>query len=126
MICFVISEKKKKLFWAGSMGTPFLHRYLGNKCLLVVIFRGFSNFFFTTTGFQLKLLILIESPDIFHWEPAKKIKVGVVLGQYLGQIRSNVVKKVKKQALSIVFFHILNGEYLLHGEKQKNSGCTNT
>ena len=108
------------------MGTPFLHRYLGNKCLLVVIFRGFSNFFFTTTGFQLKLLILIESPDIFHWEPAKKIKVGVVLGQYLGQIRSNVVKKVKKQALSIVFFHILNGEYLLHGEKQKNSGCTNT
>ena len=49
-------------------------------------------------------MILIESPDIFHWEPAKKIKVGVVLGQYLGQIRSNVVKKVKKQALSIVFF----------------------
>ena len=43
----------------------------------------------------------------------------MVLGQYLGQIRSNVMKKVKKQALSIVFFHILNGEYLLHGEKQK-------
>ena len=46
----------------------------------------------------------------------KKIKVAVVLGQNLGQIRSNVVKKVKKQALSICFFHILHGEYLL---KQK-------
>ena len=34
----------------------------------------------------------------------KKIKVGVVLGQNLGQIRSNVVKKVKKQALSLGFF----------------------
>ena len=40
----------------------------------------------------------------------------MVLGQNLGQIRSNVVKKVKKQALSIRFFHILHGEYLL---KQK-------
>ena len=39
----------------------------------------------------------------------------MVLGQNLGQIRSNVVKKVKKQALSI-FFHILHGGYLL---KQK-------
>ena len=42
--------------------------------------------------------------------------MSVVLGQKLGQIRSNVVKKVKKQALSLVFFHILLGEYLL---KQK-------
>ena len=40
----------------------------------------------------------------------------MVLGQNLGQIRPNVVKKVKKQALSISFFHILHGEYLL---KQK-------
>ena len=40
----------------------------------------------------------------------------MVLGQNLGQIRPNVVKKVKKQALSIRFFHILHGEYLL---KQK-------
>ena len=35
----------------------------------------------------------------------------------MGQIRPDVVKKVKKQALSIRgFFHILHGEYLL---KQK-------
>ena len=40
----------------------------------------------------------------------------MVLGQNLGQFRFNVVKKVKKQALSLGFFHILLGEYLL---KQK-------
>ena len=34
----------------------------------------------------------------------------------MGQIRPDVAKKVKKQALSISFFHILHGEYLL---KQK-------
>ena len=39
--------------------------------------------------------------------------MGVVLGQNLGQIRPNVVKKVKKQALSKSFFHILHGEYPL-------------
>ena len=42
--------------------------------------------------------------------------MAVVLGQDLGQIRSNVVKKVKKQFLSLGFFRILLGEYLL---KQK-------
>ena len=40
----------------------------------------------------------------------------MVLGKNLGQIRPNVVKKVKEWALSIAFFHILHGEYLL---KQK-------
>ena len=49
----------------------------------------------TKNGFQLKLLVLIEPHNIFYWKPAKKIKVGVVLGQNLGQIRSNVVKKSK-------------------------------
>ena len=39
----------------------------------------------------------------------KKIKVGVVLGQNLGQNRPNVVKEVKKQSLSIGFLHILRG-----------------
>ena len=38
------------------------------------------------------------------------------LGQNLGQIRPNFMKKVKKKAFSIGFFHILHGEYLL---KQK-------
>ena len=60
---------------------------------------------------------------MFHWKLTKKIKVGVVLGQNVGQIRPNVVKKVKKQALSTGFFHILHGEYLF---KANSSGCTNT
>ena len=47
---------------------------------------------------------MIKSPNIFHWKPEEKIKVGVVLGQDLGQIRSNVVKKVKKLGLSVVTF----------------------
>ena len=34
----------------------------------------------------------------------QKTKVGVVLGQNLGQIRSNVVKKVNKQVISLGFF----------------------
>ena len=37
----------------------------------------------------------------------------MVFGQNLGQIKSNVAKKVKKQALSISFFHILHGKYFL-------------
>ena len=45
-----------------------------------------------------------------------KIKLVVVLGQNLGQIMSNVVKKVKKQARLLVFFQILPEEHLL---KQK-------
>ena len=40
----------------------------------------------------------------------------MVLGQNLGQIMSNVVKKVKKQAISLGFFHILLRDYLLKQE----------
>ena len=40
----------------------------------------------------------------------------MVLGQNLGQIMSNVMKKVKKQAISLGFFHILFGDYLLKQE----------
>ena len=46
----------------------------------------------------------------------KKIKLGVVLVQNLGQIMSNVVKKVKKQAISLGSFHIFLGNYLLKQE----------
>ena len=38
----------------------------------MAIFRDFSKKIFRTIGLQLKLLILIESPNIFHWKPAKK------------------------------------------------------
>ena len=40
----------------------------------------------------------------------------MVLGQNLGQIMSIVVKKVKKQEISLGFFHILLGDYLLKQE----------
>ena len=51
----------------------------------------------------LKLFILIESSNMFHWKPVKKkIKVVVVLGKNLGEIRSNVVKKVKKKKTGII------------------------
>ena len=43
-------------------------------------------------------------------------KVGMGLGQNFNQIRSNVVKKVKKLALSIAFSHILHGQYILKQE----------
>ena len=79
-------------------------------------FWEFQQIFFRTTRFQLKLLQLIESLNIFHWKAAKKVKVGVILGENLGQIKPNDVKKVQKKALSIDFFPILQGEYLL---KQK-------
>ena len=42
--------------------------------------------------------------------------MGVVLGQSLSQIRSSVVKKVKKLALSIGFSHILHKDYVLKQE----------
>ena len=117
---FISAKKIVFLFWACCMGTPFLHK-LGQK---MVFFRSFSNFFFRTTRFQLKLLILIESFNIFHQKPAKKIKVGVVLGQNLGQIKPNIVKKVKKWALSIVSFFIFYMGNTFN--KAESSGCTNT
>ena len=40
----------------------------------------------------------------------------MVLGQNLGQIMSSVMKKVKKHAISLGFFHILLGDYLLKQE----------
>ena len=45
----------------------------------------------------------------------------VVLGQNLGQIRPNVMKKVKKQVISLGFVHFLLGEYLI-SKKQWMSG----
>ena len=45
-------------------------------------------------------------------EISKKIKLGVVLGQNVGQIMSNVVKKVKKQVISLGFTR----DYLLKQE----------
>ena len=40
--------------------------------------------FFRTTGMKQRLLILIESPNIFYWKSTKTKKVGVVLGAKFG------------------------------------------
>ena len=41
----------------------------------------------------------------------------MILGQNLGQIRSNVVKKVKKQALSLVFISYFTWEIPFQAKK---------
>ena len=106
--------------------------FLKNKivfCVLGVahgdpIFAKFGQIFFRTTGFQLKFLILIKLPNILHWKPAKKIKLGVVLGQNLSQIISNVVKKVYKETGNFIRFF----SYLTCGLpfKARSSGCKTT
>ena len=48
------------------------------------IFKRFYQLFFGTTGLQHKLLILIESSNIFHWKSAKENKVAVVFGAKYG------------------------------------------
>ena len=40
----------------------------------------------------------------------------MVLGQNLGQIMSNIVKKVKKQVISLGFFSYFTWDYLLKQE----------
>ena len=52
----------------------------------------------------------------FSLKTSKKIKVDVVLGQTLGQIRSNVMNKSKETGITIRSFQILLWEYLV---KQK-------
>ena len=50
----------------------------------------------------------------------KKPRLGVVLRQNLGQIMSNVVKKVKKQAILLGFFMFYwMGDYILKGVRTK-------
>ena len=78
---------KKMIFVLGMIyieRTPFLHK-LGWKR---VIFRGFSKFF-------QNYWIPIRASNI-SLETSKNMQVDEVLGQNLGQIRSNVMKKVKK------------------------------
>ena len=56
----------------------------------IAISRGFTTYF-KTTGLQLKLLVLIESPNIFHGKTKKKNKVGVVMGKNLSQITGFII-----------------------------------
>ena len=51
-----------------------------------ISFSEVSPIFFRNAGLKSKLLKSVESPNIFHWKPAKK--VGVVLGQNLSQTKN--------------------------------------
>ena len=66
------------------------------------LFKRFYQLFSRTAGLQHKLLILIsESPKIFHWKSVKKVKS---LGQNLDQIRSNVINKQRNWYFNEFFF----------------------
>ena len=71
-LVFVISLRKLFFVLGTARGGPFLHE-LGPKMVIYQIS-------FKTTGLQWKLLILIESPNIFYWKTAKIDKVFLVLG----------------------------------------------
>ena len=58
---------------------PFFVRKLDPK---IEIFRVFTKFFFRTTRLQFKLLILIESPNIFHRKATTKNIVSVVFNSF--------------------------------------------
>ena len=93
------------------METPVLHK-LDRK---IVIFRGFGKIF-QNYWIPIKFLILIKFPNILHWKPAKKKAIWVWSWDKIWAKLCSMLKKLKKQAISLGFFHILLGDYLL---KQK-------
>ena len=92
MICFCYFCQ----IWAWPIMTSFLCKK--------AIFKRFCQIFFGTTRMQHKLLILIESPNIFYWKSAKKGKQMWSLGQNLGRTRSNVAKKQQNWHFDCFFF----------------------
>ena len=90
----------------------------------MTIFRGFNNFYFRTNGLQLKLLILIESLNIFHWKTAKKTQQsGCGLGAKSGPIYLKCCEKRKETGIINRFY-----SYFAWGTnfKARSTGCTNT
>ena len=99
MICFCYFFQKTLFFILGVIYNDPFCANCGQK----------SNFqrvypFFRATGLQHKLLILLESPNIFHQKSTKKLKQVWSFGQALGQIRPNVVKKKRNRHFNGVFF----------------------
>ena len=114
MICFChFCKKIFCLFWVWPILIPFFAQVgpkNGNFC-------RFQQNIFRITGLQLKLLILIESPNTFNWKPVTKKQNGCGLGVKFGPNQVQCCeKKVKKLALSIGFSHILHREYILKQE----------
>ena len=85
---------------------------------LEVFAKKFQNYWI-----KFKVINIFESPNIFHWKPAKRNKMGVVWGQNFGQARSKIVKKSKEIGIINRFF-----SYFAQGIhfKARSSGCTNT
>ena len=100
MICFsYFCQKKCFPFWAWPIKTPFCANWVP------------KTIFFRTAGLHHKLLILIESCNIFHLKSAKKSKVGVVFGAKFGP-NLFCCEKTKKLVFWWVFFDILLEVYI--------------
>ena len=91
MICFCYFCQKSLPFWAWPI--------MGSKKQFL---RGFTNYF--SELLDATHVIDIESPNIFHWKSPKKVKWVWSLGQNLGQIGFNVVKKKTKKRYFNGFF----------------------
>ena len=110
MICFCYFCKKNYLFILGVAHGKPIFAQVGPKN---GNFQGFQQFFFRTTGFQLKLLILIEFPNIIHRQSTKKKKVGVVFGAKFGPDQAQCCDKSIETSIINRFLSYFIGEYLL-------------
>ena len=119
MISFCYFCQKKMSTLGVAHNDPFPVQVESKK----TIFKRFYQLFFRTAGLQHKLLILIVSPNIFHWKSAKKSKVGVIFEEILGpKLVQCCEKKPKKLVFSMGFFlYFAWGIHL-----QKGNGYINT
>ena len=82
---------------------------------------NFQRFLATTgtTGFQLRLLMLSESPNIFHQKPGRRNQIGCSLGAKFGPNQAQCCGKSKEMGIINSFF-----SYFTWGVpfKAKNSG----
>ena len=106
----MISEKNCFFVWGMAHTDLFCASWVQKWQFLEVL-----PIFFRTTKLQLKLLILIESPNIFHWESAKK-QSGCGLGTKFGPNWVQCSEKSKKTGIINFFFSYLHGEYILKQE----------
>ena len=118
MICFCYFCLKK---FFPVRTWPIMSHFFANWTKKT-IFKRFYQLFFRTAGLQYKLLILIESPNIFHWKSAKKVKWVWSFGQTLGQIKSNVMKKQRNWNINGDFSYFEWGIHL----QARRSGYRNT
>ena len=114
MICFCYFCQKRSFSILGvTHNDPFSVQIGSEKAF----FKRFYQLFFRTAGLQHKLLILIVSPNIFHWKSAKESKVGVV---FVAKFGSNQVQCCEKKHRNCHFdgvFFILCVRYTFTSKK---------